>query len=94
MKPVSATLGSNISQVEVTHISSLGFWVLVDELEHFLPFDHFPWFRDATIAAIQNVERPHAGHLYWPQLDIDLAEASIQHPERYPLVARSVPAGQ
>jgi hypothetical protein len=33
-------------------------------------------------------ERPHAGHLYRPDLDVDLAEESIDHPERYPLISR------
>jgi hypothetical protein len=32
---------------------------------------------------------PH--HLYWPDLDIDLAVESIEHPERYPLVSRARP---
>jgi hypothetical protein len=29
---------------------------------------------------------PH--HLYWPDLDIDLAVESIRHPEQFPLVSR------
>jgi hypothetical protein len=29
--------------------------------------------------------------LYWPDLDIDLALDSIQHPERYPLVSKAQP---
>jgi hypothetical protein len=29
--------------------------------------------------------------LYWPDLDIDLAVDSIQHPERYPLVSTAQP---
>jgi hypothetical protein len=32
---------------------------------------------------------PSAHHLYWPQLDIDLAVESIIHPERYPLMSRN-----
>lgn len=54
----------------------------------FVPFAEFPWFSQAPVSAILNVERPHAGHLYWPDLDVDLAEESIEHPERYPLVAK------
>jgi hypothetical protein len=27
-------------------------------------------------------------HLFWPDLDVDLAVDSIHHPERYPLVSR------
>lgn len=55
----------------------------------FVPFDDFPWFRDAPIKRLANVEHPHAGHLYWPDLDIDLADESIRDPERFPLVERA-----
>jgi hypothetical protein len=54
-----------------------------------VPFGGFPWFRDASIGPILEVEWPGAGHLYWPQLDVDLAVESIEHPERYPLVSRA-----
>ena len=29
------------------------------------------------------------GHFYWPDLDIDLTEEIIEHPERFPLVAKN-----
>ncbi|MEA2373379.1 MAG: hypothetical protein QOH12_3773 [Solirubrobacteraceae bacterium] len=79
--------GSVTSETEVTNISQHGFWLLVDERELFLPFDEFPWFRRATVGAILRVERPRPTHLHWPDLDIDLTIDSIEHPERYPLVA-------
>lgn len=84
----SETLGKSTSDVEVTNVSAHGFWLLLDERELFLPFREFPWFRDAPIGSIFNVELPHRGHLYWPDLDIDLAVESIEHPERFPLVSR------
>jgi len=80
--------GTSTSEAEVTNISRHGFWILVDERELFLPFEGFPWFRDATVGAILSVERPHPHHLCWPELDIDLALESIEHPERYPLKAK------
>jgi hypothetical protein len=76
-------------KVEVTNVSRLGFWLLLEDRELFVPFAGFPWFRDASIGQILEVERPTAGHLYWPQLDVDLAVESIEHPERYPLVSRA-----
>jgi len=27
----------------------------------------------------------HQAHLYWPDLDVDLDIASLEHPKRYPL---------
>ena len=74
--------------VEVTNISKHGFWLLLDERELFLPFEHFPWFKGASVDAILKVERPRAEHLYWPDLDVDLEVESIEHPEKYPLVSR------
>jgi hypothetical protein len=87
MSNLSATLGSSTSGPEVTHISPHGIWLLVEDRELFLPFEQFPWFRKASVDAIQNVEQPHARHLYWPRLDVDLAIDSIENPEHYPLVS-------
>lgn len=84
----SSVHGAVISAPEVTNISRHGLWLLVDEAEYFLPFEHFPWFRAAPVAAILNVERLHGEHLYWPDLDVDLELDAIRHPDRYPLVAR------
>jgi hypothetical protein len=79
--------GKRTSAVEVANVSPHGFWLLVDNTEHFVPFGEFPWFRDATIAQLINVQLPSRHHLYWPDLDIDLAVESLTHPDRYPLVS-------
>ena len=84
----SAQLGRRTSDVEVLSISAHGLWLLVDDREHLLSFTQFPWFRHASVDAALNVERPAAGHLYWPDLDVDLAVESIEHPQRFPLVSR------
>jgi hypothetical protein len=60
----SVPRGDSTSPVEVTIISSHGFWILVQGRELFLPFDEFPWFRDATIAEITRVNQPSEGHLH------------------------------
>jgi hypothetical protein len=73
---------------EVSNISRHGFWLFLDGREIFLPFDEFPWFKRAPVEAILRLERPYPGHLYWPELDVDLSVESIEHPERYPLRAR------
>jgi hypothetical protein len=83
----SESLGIGTSGVEVTNISRHGLWLLVDEEELFLPFDEFPWFNEASLRAILNVERQGVAHLRWPALDVDLTLESIRHPERYPLIS-------
>lgn len=77
--------------VEVTNVSRHGFWLLIGESERFVSFEAFPWFREASIAELTNVELPSPHHLYWPDLDVDLAVDSLDHPERYPLVSRARP---
>jgi len=76
-------------EVEVTNVSKHGFWLLLGDEELFVPFSGFPWFKDAPLSKLMNVEYPHSHHLHWPELDVDLAVDSIRHPERFPLVADS-----
>ena len=83
----SQALGKNTSTVEVTNISSHGIWLLTTGKELFIPYDEFPWFKDAPIGKIINVVEPAPGHFYWPELDVDLGIESIEHPERFPLKA-------
>ena len=84
----SAALGTSTSPVEVTNISQHGFWLLLEHEELFLPFSEFPWFRNVTIGKILHVELPSPNHLYWPELDVDLAVESVRHPEQFPLVSQ------
>ena len=72
---------------EVSHISHHGLWLLLRDRELFLSYKEFPWFKDAPVSAVLNVQLPQPHHLYWPDLDIDLAVESIERPARFPLVA-------
>lgn len=84
----SVAPGTSTSEVEVTNVSKHGFWMLIRDQEAFVPFAEFPWFRDASIAQLLNVQLPSPHHLYWPDLDVDLAVESLFHPERFPLFSR------
>lgn len=83
----SETLGKHTSQIEITNISSHGIWILARGKELFMSFEDFPWFKEASIGKVLNVEEPTPGHFYWPELDVDLGIQSIEHPERFPLKA-------
>lgn len=83
----SGALGKSSSELEVTNVSPFGLWVLLGSEELYLPYTIFPWFKDATIAQVTHVERPSPNHLYWPDLDIDLAVESIRDPEAFPLTS-------
>jgi hypothetical protein len=78
-------------EVEVTDISAHGIWLLADNEEFFLSHDEFPWFKQAPLSAVFNVQQESAEHFYWPDLDVDLSLESIRHPEKFPLKAKINP---
>ena len=80
--------GIATSAPEVTHVSKHGLWLLLGDEELHLPYEHFPWFKQATIEQVMTVERPTEDHLYWPMLDIDLSVQSIRDPEAFPLLSK------
>ena len=87
----SAARGRRTSEAEITNLSHHGFWILVQNRELFVAFEHFPWFREAPVGHILDVELLGSGHLYWPKLDVDLSVESIDRPEDFPLVSRALP---
>ena len=87
----SSVRGKSTSVVEVTNIDALGFWLLVRGKEYFLPYDEYPWFREARVRDILAVKLVSEDHLHWPALDVDLSLESLEHPEAFPLTVR-VPA--
>ena len=58
--------------------------LLAGDTELFLAYEDFPWFRDAPVSKIVNVEEPKPGHFYWPDLDVDIGLRTIEHPDRFP----------
>ncbi len=81
--------GTTTSGVEVTDVSTHGLSLRVDEEQLTLAFSDFPWFQRATATQLNDIQRPSSDHLYWPQLDIDLALESIRKPDHFPLVSRA-----
>jgi hypothetical protein len=92
-------LGMNISEadtsvtdanhIEVSLVSKLGFWILIEDEELFLAYTDFPWFKTTTIEQITHVERPSKNHLYWPGLDVDLSLESVRNPSLFPLISKT-----
>jgi hypothetical protein len=85
----SQPLGEHTLAVEITNISFHGIWLITENKELFMSYDKFPWFKDAPVGKILNIEEPTLGHFYWPELDVDLGIESIEHPERFPLESKS-----
>jgi hypothetical protein len=62
--------------------------IILGGKELFLSYEDFPWFKDAPVGHIINVEQPSPGHFRWPQLDIDLGAETIERPGDFSLMAR------
>lgn len=88
MKSKSGLPGTNTSRAEVKSVTSDGFSLALEGEELFVAFADFPWFKDVPAAKLSHVELPHPGHLYWPELDVDLAVESIRSPAKFPLVSK------
>jgi hypothetical protein len=43
------------------------------------------------VGQLLNVELPQPHHLYWPDIDVDLAVESIENPGAFPLVSKVRP---
>ena len=78
--------GTHTSDVEVTHIDRHGIWILVKGAEYFLPYEEYPWFKEAKISEILDVRLLHEGHLFWEALDVDLSLKILGKPASYPLI--------
>ena len=83
MKPAAPE--NDITAVEVTEISNHGITLCVRGQHLSLPYEEFPWFKGQPETKIKNVVEETPGHFHWPDLDIDLSEKIIKHPEKYPL---------
>ena len=96
------TLGTPTSAVEVTNVSSHGVWSLAGDKELFMPFDEFPWFREA-VRQIEYDERKTPREDSVDEQNVDsswrtllrsltwicnLSIESIEHPERFPLIVK------
>lgn len=80
--------GIDIFRNEVTNISALGFWLLVDNREYFVPFADYPAFKNATVSQVYDLQFLSPDQLYWPDLDIDIELAALEQPEQFPLTFR------
>lgn len=82
----SAALGKNTSPIEIT-ITQFGLWLCLHDEEFFLSYKDHPFFKQATLNNIFNVELLHKDHLYWPELDVDLSISILKNPHHFPLIA-------
>ena len=85
---ISSKPGKSTSKAEVTHVSKNGIWLFAKGREFILSYSEYPWFKEARLSELQNVEFVRGYHLYWKDLDVDLEIQSIENPGQYPLQYR------
>lgn len=76
----ATTSARKASPVEILNIGTHGMWVEVKGHEYLLPFSEHPYFAEARISELLNVQLLHDIHLHWPALDVDLHIDSLAHP--------------
>ena len=74
--------------VEVTGISRKGLILMVRGKEYALPYSRFPWFEQARVSDVFDVEMRGRSRIRWEALDVDLSLSILENPDAYPLTAR------
>jgi hypothetical protein len=59
--------------VEVTRVTAYGIVLVIGTEQLRLPFERFPWFRQARADRLSTVEWKSPDHLSWPRLGIELS---------------------
>lgn len=81
--------GINTSTCNVTGINDLGFWVLVEEKEYFIPFSDYPGFRDSSVKQILNIRFLPPAQLRWEEMDVDIELQALVEPASFPLIFKA-----
>ncbi len=83
----SLVIGKNIlHNNEVTAITNLGFYILIEDKEYFVPFLEYPAFRHCSVDDIYNFKMLSPKQIYWKALDCDIELFALENPEQYPLL--------
>jgi hypothetical protein len=77
------------NRCNISGINDLGFWVLVDFKEYFIPFSDYPGFRNSSINQIFKIKFNPPSQLHWEELDIDIELQALSHPELFPLTFKA-----
>ena len=82
----SSKIGINTSVCDITGIYDLGFWVLVEGREYFVPFSEYPGFKDSSVNQILKVKYLPPSQLHWVEIDMDIELQALAQPESFPLI--------
>ncbi len=78
--------GTSTLTSSVTNISSVGFWVIINDKEYFISFKDYPDFKKATVDNIFNMKFVSPKQFYWPDIDVDIELDALENPEKFNLL--------
>ncbi len=82
-----SVLGNNILiNNTVTNITAIGFWLLIQDKEYFVPFAEYPCFKTATVTEIQRFTMLSPTQVHWFGLDCDIELEALEKPQNFPLL--------
>ncbi len=84
----SGLRGTHTLANEITNINKLGFWLLAEKREYFVPFADYPAFKKATLDQILNLKRIAPKQYRWDELDVDIELGALERPAEFPLMYR------
>lgn len=73
----------------ITTITDLGFWLIINDKEYFVPFKHYPAFKTAKLNEIFAVKLISPSQLHWEDMDCDIELAALENPSQFPLQFKS-----
>jgi hypothetical protein len=76
--------------VKVHAIAANGITIEAQGNTYFLPYSTHPWFENAKVSDVFNVEPVGTNGIRLDTLDVDLAIESMIHSEKYPLMAKLI----
>lgn len=80
--------GTCISESNVTNITGLGIYILIEDKEYFIPFRDYPILLDSTVSQLMNMTFHPPFQLRWDDLDVDIELQALEQPESFPLIFR------
>jgi hypothetical protein len=81
--------GSSIlTNSEVTNISSIGFWVIIEDKEYFIAFKDYPEFKNIPVQDVFEMKMLSPDQLCWEKHDIDIELSALENPNLFPLAYR------
>ena len=78
--------GTSTSACNISGINDLGFWVLVEDKEYFIPFSDYPGFKESSVNQILNVRYLPPSQLQWEDIDMDIELQALVQPESFPMI--------